>query len=154
MPPCRRPAFGRTQHEERAKQLKKVKTDIVTTTDALREAEASLTALAAQAGVADIEAIAPAVQRANERVLAARQVEEQEKALRKTPAVSHWRHSSPPHVGQRDRLDQDIDSLDRRPNNSIPTSPPPRPRHSGRNKSSTPISKPPIRPPRRDNRPS
>ena len=57
---------GRTQHEGTAKQLKKVKEAIVTTTDALHEAEASLNVLASQAGVVAIEEITSSVQRANE----------------------------------------------------------------------------------------
>jgi uncharacterized protein YhaN len=101
--------IGRTQHEERAKQLKKVKKDIVTTTDALHEAEASLTVLAAQAGVADIEGIAPAVQRAKERALAAQSVQEQEKALAQNTHGQRLEAFVAAALEQGDQLDQDID---------------------------------------------
>ncbi|MGA2699471.1 MAG: AAA family ATPase [Isosphaeraceae bacterium] len=104
----------RTQHDELAKRLKKVRSDLATTTDALREAEASLTSLAAQAGVVEIEHIAPAVQRANERVLAARQVEEQEKALAQNTRGQPLEAFVAAALVHSDRLDQDIDSLDRR----------------------------------------
>src|SRR5208282_4259908 len=104
----------RTQHDELAKRLKKVRSDLATTTDALREAEASLTSLAAQAGVVGIEHIAPAVQRANERVLAARQVEEQEKALAQNTRGQPLEAFVAAALMHSDRLDQDIDSLDRR----------------------------------------
>jgi uncharacterized protein YhaN len=101
--------IGRTQHEERAKQLKKVKKDIVTTTDALHEAEASLTVLAAQAGVANIEGIAPAVQRAKERALAAQSVQEQEKALVQNTHGQPLETFIAAALEQCDRLDQDIE---------------------------------------------
>ncbi len=104
----------RTQHEGVAKQLKTVKTELATTADALRKAEASLTAQAAQAGVVNIEEIGPAVQRANERVLAATQVQEQENALAQNSRGQPLEEFIEAALGQRDRLDQDIDSLDRR----------------------------------------
>jgi len=104
----------RTQRDELAKLLKKVRSDITTTTDAVREAEASLTSLAAHAGVVGIEQIAAAVQRANERVLAARQVEEQEKALAQNTRGQPLEVFVAAAVEHSDRLDQDIDSLDRR----------------------------------------
>jgi uncharacterized protein YhaN len=106
--------ISRTQHEERARQLKKVKTDIVATTGSLREGEASLTALAAQAGVTDIEGIAPAVQRAKERVLAARDFQEQERALAQNTRGQPLEAFVAAALGQRDQLDQDIELLDRR----------------------------------------
>jgi uncharacterized protein YhaN len=105
---------SRTQHEERAKQLKKVKSEIITTTDALLDAEASLTVLAAQAGVADVVGIALAVQRANERVLTARQVQEQETALAQNTHGQPLEAFVAAALGQRDRLDQDIDLLELR----------------------------------------
>jgi len=106
--------IARTQHEERAKQFKRVQTDVVATTDAWREAEASLITFAAQAGVADIEGIAPAVQRANERSLAARDVQVQERALAQNTRGQPLEAFVAAALGQRDRLDQDIDMLDRR----------------------------------------
>ncbi len=104
----------RTEHDELAKRLKKVRSDLATTTDALRDAEASLSSLAAQAGVVAIEHIAPAVQRANERVLAARQVEEQEKALVQNTRGQSLEAFIAAALEHCDRLDQDIDALDRR----------------------------------------
>jgi uncharacterized protein YhaN len=105
---------ARTHHVDRAKQLEKVEADIVTTTDSLREADALLASLAAQAGVDGIEEIGNAMQRANERVAARRQVDEQEQALAQntrgepldTFVASALAHSA--------RLDQDIDSLGHR----------------------------------------
>lgn len=101
---------ARTQHEDRAKHLAKVKLDIATTTDSLREADASLASLAAQSGVEGIEDIATAVQRANERVVAARQVEEQEKALAQNTRGEPLDAFIAVALAHSGRLDQDIDS--------------------------------------------
>ena len=88
--------------------------DIVTTTDTLRDANASLASLAVQAGVAETEDIAAAVQRAKERVAATRQAEEQEKALAQNTRgepLDAFVAAALTHSG---RLDQDIESLDHR----------------------------------------
>lgn len=104
--------IGRTQQEEHAKRLKKIKADIVITTEVLRDAEAFLTVLATQAGVVDIEGITPAVQRANERAQAARDVQEQERALAQNSRGQPLEAFIAAALGQQDRLDQDIDALD------------------------------------------
>jgi uncharacterized protein YhaN len=106
--------IGRTQHDERAKQLKKVKAEIVGTTEALREAEASLRALAGQAGVSDIDEIATAVQRAKEREVAERQVREQEKALANNSRGQPLDEFIVAALANRDQLDHDIEALERR----------------------------------------
>ncbi|MGO9465692.1 MAG: AAA family ATPase [Isosphaeraceae bacterium] len=104
----------RTQHEELAKQLRRVKTDVATTNDKLREADATLAALAAQAGVLNIDGIAQAVQRANERTLAARQVQEQEHALAQNTRGQPLDAFVAQALEHRDRLDGEIESLDDR----------------------------------------
>jgi len=101
---------GRTQLEGTAKQLKKVKEFIVKTTDALREAEASLNVLASQAGVVAIEEITSSVQCANERALAERSVREQEKALTQNTYGQPLDVFLAAALEQSGRLDQDIDS--------------------------------------------
>lgn len=104
----------RTQHEELVNQLKNVTSDLAATTDDLREADADLTALAAQVGVAGIEQIAAAVQRAHERVQAARQVREQEQALAKNTSGQPLEAFVAAALDHSGRLDQDIDLLDSR----------------------------------------
>lgn len=106
--------ISRTQHEERDKQLKKVISDIFTTSESLREAEASLNALAAQAGVTDIDSIAPAVQQAKERILATQQVQEQESALASISQGQPLDQFVAAALERRDRMDQEIELLDRR----------------------------------------
>jgi uncharacterized protein YhaN len=103
-----------TQHEERGRQLEEIKKDIARTTAALREAEASLHALAAQAGVSDLDSIGPAVQRAKERSQAEQQIREQEKVLANNSRGQPLDEFIVAALGQRDRLDQDIESLERR----------------------------------------
>lgn len=105
---------ARTLHEERAKQLKNVESEIVTQSNSLGEAEATLTALAAQVGVADIEAIGPAVQRAKERGLAERDVQEQERALAQNARGQSLEAFVADALGKRERMDQDMDALERR----------------------------------------
>jgi uncharacterized protein YhaN len=105
---------SRTQQEERAKQRKRVETDILTATNALREAEAALRALAAEAEVSDIDRIAPAVQRAKERILAERQVQEQETALANNSRGQPLDDFMVAALGQRDRLNEEIASLEHR----------------------------------------
>ena len=106
--------IARTQHEERAKQLEKIKKDIVATTDRMRETEATLHALAAQSGVADIDSIAQAVQRAKERILAEQRLQEQEKALANNSCGQPLDEFIAAALEQRDRLDPDLETLERR----------------------------------------
>ncbi|WP_422927532.1 ATP-binding protein [Singulisphaera sp. PoT] len=105
---------ARTQREDRVKQLKRIKADLVTVSQSLQEAKASLNSLAAQAGVVEIEDISVVVQRANERIAAAQQVEEQEKALAQNTRGESLDAFIATALEHRGQLDRDIDSLDQR----------------------------------------
>jgi uncharacterized protein YhaN len=104
----------RTQHAELAKQLRKVEDELASTSNRLSEAEAALAALASQAGVSSPDEIDEAVQRASERVLASRQVQEQENALAQNSRGQPLDEFVAAAFEHRDLLDRDIESLDRR----------------------------------------
>jgi uncharacterized protein YhaN len=106
--------IARTQHEELSKQLKKINAALVATTELLREAEASLRSLAVHAEVSNFDGIAAAVQRAKERQVAERQVQEQEKALANTSRGQPLDEFIVAALAQRDRLEQDMEALEQR----------------------------------------
>jgi uncharacterized protein YhaN len=104
----------RAQHEQRAKQLEKVKADFSATSDSLRLADASLADLASQAGVSNVDEITRAIQRASERAIAERQVRDHEGVLSQNARGEPLDQFIAAALEHRERLDQEIDSLDRR----------------------------------------
>lgn len=105
---------GRAQHEARVKQLDKVCVDIDAATAHLREAEATLHALAVQAGVAEIDGIAAAAQRAKARQLAEQRLQEQETALALSSGGRQLDEFIDAAVAKRDLLDPEMETLQSR----------------------------------------
>jgi uncharacterized protein YhaN len=104
----------RTQHDEFARRLKKVDSEVAGTKDDLRKAEATLASLAVQVGVQDVEEIEQAAKRAHQRVDAARHVEEQERALAQSTRGEPLDTFMTAALAQCGGLDQEIDLLDGR----------------------------------------
>ncbi|WP_425617045.1 AAA family ATPase [Anatilimnocola sp. NA78] len=104
----------RTQFEDRSRQLQKQQAELATTTDAFRQAEAALGALAAQVDVTSSEQITPAVQSAKERLVAEKEVREHEQVLLKSARGQGLDDFIAAAVTARENLDERITTLARR----------------------------------------
>jgi uncharacterized protein YhaN len=103
----------RARHARACANLHKAKEESGKTTRRLREAEAALAALAAEAGV-DVDGIPGAVQRARERAKVAPDVRQYEDALTKNAGGISVEDFIAAALQHRDGLDQEIEDLTRR----------------------------------------